>query len=1077
MSDISPREQQPTIGLLTTFLSGHNTIAQWRGVVEAARQRQVNLITYVGGAYRQQEHNAGNFVFDLAQNDHTDGLIIWSGNVLSAVGDEASDQFVAPYRAKKPIICCEKSIEGVITISMEDYEGMYQIVRHLIDVHGRRRIVFLRGPETHPGAEERYRGYCNALRDAEIPLDQALVSPAKDDWADDEASVQERLDALHLTPGVNYDAVAGAVCTLASQASSVLQKQGVAVPEQVSVVGFDDVIENILQNPTLTTVRIPFYEMGQRAVQTMLDHLAGQTLPSAILQPAYLVLRQSCGCLEKLVVDAAFADTRHPTLIAGGLAALLSKRESWLPNITQAFLAQADMGEQYAISASLAGEIRHLVDAFLSESTGKADGVFLKTLRTLLFQTEQLHGPVNAWQAVISALRHFISPYLDPRTRPLCDNLWNQARVLIADAAERAQIALRMKQEQRTAQQRELINALIATDNIQTMIDRLAMVLPSMDISGCYVALYAGPSSTDNQAKLVLAYQQGERLALPADGRLFPVQQLLPKDLFPNGRAFSLLVEPLYFRDTTIGFVVFELGPQDAMLYENLRSQLSNALHKVLSVQAEAVIRQQAEQALRQEQALFRGLMNSLPDVIYFKDRDSRFTRVNPSMAHYHGKNDPSEMVGKSDFDLFDDAHARPAYEDEQRIMKTREPLFDFEEKEVFQDGSVKWVSTTKLPLMDENDQVIGTYGISRDITARKLAEQQADRRSVQLQTAAEVARAAGSILDLNELIKQVVELIRQRFDLYYVGLFLVDENGDWTNEPNRWAVLRAGTGDAGQAMLSQGHRLELSDTSMIGWCIGHRQPRIALDVGQDAVRFRNPYLPLTRSELALPMISRGQILGALSVQSTLGGAFTQEDITIFQVMVDQLANAIANVRLYEATQDTLQEIQATNRRYVRDGWQSFSGGRQNLGYQQNEQGLKPLGLQPLAEVLRAVNEQHSVTIQQDDSTLVVPIVLRNQPIGAVGFRSERADRRWTQEEISMIEVLTEQFALAAENLRLLDETQRRADRERLTASITAHMRESLSMETILRTAVQEVQQALGLSEVVVHLKSPEQSA
>ncbi len=177
------------------------------------------------------------------------------------------------------------------------------------------------------------------------------------------------------------------------------------------------------------------------------------------------------------------------------------------------------------------------------------------------------------------------------------------------------------------------------------------------------------------------------------------------------------------------------------------------------------------------------------------------------------------------------------------------------------------------------------------------------EKRALLLQTAAEVSRAASSILDPDELIRQVVQLARERFDLYYAGLFLVDESG-------RWAVLRAGTGEAGQKMLEQGHKLEIGGASMIGWCIANKRARIALDVGAEAVRFDNPFLPETRSELALPLISRGEAIGALTIQSTREVAFSEEDIAVLQTMADQLANAITNARLYEQAQQEIAERQ-----------------------------------------------------------------------------------------------------------------------------------------------------------------------
>jgi GAF domain-containing protein len=144
------------------------------------------------------------------------------------------------------------------------------------------------------------------------------------------------------------------------------------------------------------------------------------------------------------------------------------------------------------------------------------------------------------------------------------------------------------------------------------------------------------------------------------------------------------------------------------------------------------------------------------------------------------------------------------------------------------------------------------------------------------------------------------VNLIRDRFDFYYVGLFLLDETG-------RWAVLWAGTGQPGRQMLKQGHKLEVGGTSMVGWCTANAQARIALDVGEETVRFDNPLLPETRSEMALPLISRGRVIGALTVQSTEAQAFSEEDIAVLQTMADQIANAIENARLFEETQHLAQ--------------------------------------------------------------------------------------------------------------------------------------------------------------------------
>jgi PAS domain S-box-containing protein len=230
-------------------------------------------------------------------------------------------------------------------------------------------------------------------------------------------------------------------------------------------------------------------------------------------------------------------------------------------------------------------------------------------------------------------------------------------------------------------------------------------------------------------------------------------------------------------------------------------------------------------------------------------------------------------------------------------------------------EGKVHWLLARGTAIWKGPEAPSTMLGTFTDITERRKAEMARERlvkilkyRSTQLQTAAEVSRAVSSILDPQELIQQVADLICERFDLYYVGLFLVEQDETAAEDSGSWAVLHAGTGEAGKIMLEAGHRLRVGGSSMIGWCIANQEARIALDVGQEAVRFENPWLPKTRSELALPLISRGQAVGALTIQSAQEAAFSEEDIVVLQTMTDQLANAIVNARLFEQAQQEIAE-------------------------------------------------------------------------------------------------------------------------------------------------------------------------
>jgi signal transduction histidine kinase/ActR/RegA family two-component response regulator len=193
-----------------------------------------------------------------------------------------------------------------------------------------------------------------------------------------------------------------------------------------------------------------------------------------------------------------------------------------------------------------------------------------------------------------------------------------------------------------------------------------------------------------------------------------------------------------------------------------------------------------------------------------------------------------------------------------------------------------------------------------RETLEQEVSERTAkmERRAAQLQVAAEIARDTSATRGLDELLNHAVNLVRDRFGFYHAGIFLVDERGEY-------AVLQAATGEAGDAMLKQGHRLKVDEVGIVGYVTGIGQPRIALDVGADAVHFKNPFLPETRSELALPLKVGSRVIGALDVQSKRAAAFDQDDVAVLQTMADQLAVAIESARLYQAERARYREAEA----------------------------------------------------------------------------------------------------------------------------------------------------------------------
>ncbi len=398
----------------------------------------------------------------------------------------------------------------------------------------------------------------------------------------------------------------------------------------------------------------------------------------------------------------------------------------------------------------------------------------------------------------------------------------------------------------------------------------------------------------------------------------------------------------------------------------------------------------------------------------------------------------------------------------------------------------------------------------------------EAQYRSERLQTAAEVSRAASSILDVNELINTSVNLIRDEFDFYYVGLFMVDE-------AREWAVLRAGTGEAGRIQLENNHRLRIGGESMIGWCVQNRQARIALDVGQEAVRFQNPHLPDTHSEMALPLISRDEVIGALTVQSTERGAFLAEDITLLQTMADQLANALENARLLESVIQAQKEAEALlkDTQALQQFSQMLAGTLQVneilniffkacanvVGFEyalfslvdtyQNH--IKPIAGFGVSESL-IKHTNHSLDSQDITADIVrtgrteiitgwddrfdraifeaehhadwvrlfTPVTLRQENIGLVEVGFNKSTHKTIEDaQIRLLRAFIDQTALALDNAQRYEASQKAARREALIKEITTKVRASTNVDTILQTTVKELGDALGSKRAYVHLVSP----
>ncbi len=341
------------------------------------------------------------------------------------------------------------------------------------------------------------------------------------------------------------------------------------------------------------------------------------------------------------------------------------------------------------------------------------------------------------------------------------------------------------------------------------------------------------------------------------------------------------------------------------------------------------------------------------------------------------------------------------------------------------------------------------------------------ERRSRYLEASAEVGHVVTSILDPDQLMRQVVDLIRERFALYYVGLFLADAVGEWV-------VLQAGTGSAGRAMLARHHRIRLGE-GLIGWCVANAQSQIVSRTDVDFVQMAAPELPDTHAEAVLPLTSRGRVLGALDVQSVHADAFDTDTVAMLQTLADLVAVAIDNARLFAEAQEALAAERRAYGARAREAWADLTRARVGLGYRcaQQEAGGEPT-LMPVAGAWESEMRQAHRTGQTarratvDGSVLAIPIRSSNEVIGVLRFEKAEAGALWSSEETALLETLSDQLGQTLERAQLYQETQRRAVREQLTREITDEMRRTLNWNELMQVAVQEMGAVLNASRAFV---------
>ncbi|MEY2933244.1 MAG: hypothetical protein RL033_3993, partial [Pseudomonadota bacterium] len=374
-----------TIGLLIDWLDSDYASSLSFAFFDEVRARGMRFLCFVGHGLNPagRAPDASNLAYQLANERVLNALVVAS--LGSQVSMEEQRSYLARYRAL-PLCTLAMTTPGIPNIAVDNAAGMRDAVVHLLRVHGRRRIAFVRGPEGSEDAEQRYRGYLEALQDNGVPFDPELVAPGT--FTRD--SAPRAISLLLDTRRVAFDALVAANDTMAASALRELSARGLRVPEDVAVCGFDDVEDSRFAEPPISSVRQPWRARARLAVDAVLAQREGRPAESLVV-PAEFVPRRSCGC--GVSFDATPAATSWLQLRV--------QNWDWRGAAAAAMMRELSLRGVELVDAPA----RALVECYWEEVTGRREGGFLLLVEQELSDHLLDRSSLSAWYHGLARLR------------------------------------------------------------------------------------------------------------------------------------------------------------------------------------------------------------------------------------------------------------------------------------------------------------------------------------------------------------------------------------------------------------------------------------------------------------------------------------------------------------------------------------------------------------------------------------------------------------------------------------------------------------------------------------------------
>ncbi len=560
-------ERPARLGFVVDWLEDSYQGAVLAGAVDAVNEGGASLVVLPGGVLGGAGKNGAwrNELYDLLSPRRYDGLVVMTGTLGNHLGEDVVGSLCADF-PKDRVCSVGIALRESSTVLIDNRRGMQAALEHLISDHGHRRIAFIRGPIANIEAEERYWAYKDVLEAHGIPFDDRLVLQGDFHRDSGAKAIRTLLGEREIDPQ-DLDAIVAADDIMLLGALEELKQQKVRVPDDVALLGFDDIEESRYANPPLSSVSQPFEAQGREAVRAVLDAIDGHPSTEPIVVATTDHFRRSCGCIPD---EDSIVTERPPFSRSLDLEAALVRQRALI-------LAQLNRATRGESTGAGRGWETQLFVALHDEIQGET-GAFRRAFSGLLRRIFDGGGDVSVGHAIISGLRRelVISAGDDAASLRKVESLLHDARILTSQAIERHQATRRLKTEKWARVLSDVSAQLITSFDLALLSDAIAEQLPRLGINGCYVCRYS--RDEHDQAELIMGFGRWGTLRGGDEPIVFNSLDLVPSALLTPEEQTVLVVQPLATENDRIGFVVFEYGDVEAYVYEVLRELLTAAV-------------------------------------------------------------------------------------------------------------------------------------------------------------------------------------------------------------------------------------------------------------------------------------------------------------------------------------------------------------------------------------------------------------------------------------------------------------------------------------------------------------------